>query len=500
MLLSMGENVSGSDTPLPRSRRSVWAPSPSKAADRRRRQGLDWAEIATIGGIFLLLLMVYLSLASAASTNGVLTGEEASVSFVDVVALPERWQFTHFSTNFGGHVYFFLTSFLDPSFDLFYGRRAKAFAMAALPIVVYLTLTRRLHSDRLAGFCGAVFAGFMPGILAFSWLAIESGLEVVVGGFGLLLATASSRGWWLSPILGGMAISVYGSGIPWYIAIVAVCLIRCVWTPRVDLRTALLRVGLSVVVSIAIVTFPLVWWAGGSVLTGGGSTGSDGAIDRIGSLIGELVNGTGSYYNFIEQPALGNVFSLTLCLGGLFMIVMRAKSTWPWLLVAGITLLMTMAIGNFPGVRRSIAILMVLALGSGLLVDRVIQLVGERRFAVVTVGLLLSITISISSMAQFLSARDALSKSIDASKIDFKFPLTQSGGMPQELDFIASELGRGRTWADLSQTWEGERASAMILLLSERGTISPVAITTSDVENIYRSGSRCETSCTSSSN
>lgn len=73
----------------------------------------------------LLLLTVWLiSIPSvlAANHQGVLTGEEATVSFADVVALSERFQLSHYSTNFGGHVFYWVASKLDSSFDLYYAR------------------------------------------------------------------------------------------------------------------------------------------------------------------------------------------------------------------------------------------------------------------------------------------------------------------------------------------------------------------------------------------
>ena len=77
-------------------------------------------------GLYVALACIYLSIVRAVNHQALLTGEEATVSFADVVALTKRFQFSHWSTNFGGHLFYWVASEIEPFFGLFYGRRWKA--------------------------------------------------------------------------------------------------------------------------------------------------------------------------------------------------------------------------------------------------------------------------------------------------------------------------------------------------------------------------------------
>src|SRR5215831_19942131 len=92
-----------------------------------------------------IALAYYLALVQAINLQMIVTGEEASVTFLDVVFLELRYQHNHFCTNIGGHVLFWIGSFLTPGASLFWGRYWKAFQMAFVPPLTFLFFVHRLR-------------------------------------------------------------------------------------------------------------------------------------------------------------------------------------------------------------------------------------------------------------------------------------------------------------------------------------------------------------------
>jgi hypothetical protein len=322
----------------------------------------------------LLLLSVWLiSIPSvlAANHQGVLTGEEATVSFADVVALSERFQLSHYSTNFGGHVFYWVASKLDPSFDLYYARWWKAAAMGGLAPLVFLTLRRRLGCARAAAALGALAVCLLPGVTAFSWLATENGLEAVAGMWGLLIATSRRPVWWMAPALAAVSISLYGSGLAWASAIGAVLLWRLAHSRR--RLPSLVRVSAATVLGLGFVVFPLWWWHGGTIVTGGGARGVSPDPQALVQLAGELFSSGNSYYYFNSQPALGPSALAILSATALLWCAVRRRRVWPWLTVLIATVILYAMSGGVLGVRRAISISVVAGMGIGLAADMVMK-------------------------------------------------------------------------------------------------------------------------------
>ena len=140
-------------------------------------------------------LAINLAPVDAANSQSLLTGEEASVAFKDVVFLPLRLQHCRYDTNLGGHLIYDLAFKLHPAPGLWYGRQTKAVLMAlAGPLAFFLG--RRLGlSVRASLLCGSCIFLF-PGFSSFSWLAMEAGLELLFGGLRStsLLAKAAGAG------------------------------------------------------------------------------------------------------------------------------------------------------------------------------------------------------------------------------------------------------------------------------------------------------------------
>jgi len=466
------------------------------AAGTAARRGIGLDTVACVV-LYAVVAAVYLLVVRSADVQQMLTGEEATVTFVDPIALEQRFQYTHYSTNFGGHVFFWLASLLDPSFDLFYGRAAKALALALAAPLVYLTLRRRLGTARVPAVVGALAAALLPGVVSFSWVGIETGLDSVLGLAGLLVVTTARRWWWLAPVLAGLAVTSYGGGIPWAAAIGAVALARLIvslrrreWAPAVLLVVA----GL---VGIGVVLFPLLWWGGGVVLSGGGTLGLAGARGALAGLVRELAVAGDSYYYFTSQAALGSTVLAVVVLVAMIVMIVRRPGSWPWLLVVVVTLALYAVSGGVLGVRRAVSIPLIGAIALGYLVDRIRARVGDRSRVLGTLAVTVAAVALIAPLAvQVQQNRVALSSGEEALPRDFVFPGAEGETMPETLDRLADRLREDpAAMDDIATEFEAERAFAMILLLQERGAIAPTPLTRQTIEDYYLVGPRCDLVC-----
>jgi hypothetical protein len=459
-----------------------------------RRFGLD---VVACVVLYALVAVVYLLVVRSADVQQMLTGEEATVTFVDPVALEQRFQYTHYSTNFGGHVFFWLASLLDPSFDLFYGRAAKALALAFAAPLIYLTLRRRLGTARVPAVVGALTGALLPGVVSFSWVGIETGLDSVLGLAGLLVATTARRWWWLAPVLAGLAVSSYGGGIPWAAAIGAVALARLVVSLR---RREFVPAALLVVAGLAgigVIVFPLLWWGGGVVLSGGGTLGLAGARGALTGLARELAVAGDSYYYFTSQAALGSTALAVVVLVAMVVMVVRRPGSWPWLLVVVVTLALYAVSGGVLGVRRAVSIPLIGAIAIGYLVDRIRSRAQDRSRILAAVSVAVAAVALIAPLAvQVQQNRVALSSGEEALPRDFVFPGAEGETMPQTLDRLADRIREDPAAMDrIATEFEAERAFSMILLLDERGAIAPTPLTGRIVEDYYFVGPRCDLVC-----
>jgi hypothetical protein len=417
------------------------------------------------GLLFLAAAAVDLSSVRAVGASLVLMGEEMSVSMRDVVfSVEQRTQATIWSTNFGALPYYWLASHLDPSYSLFSARRWKAAAMAVLAPLVYLVLRRRLGCRRASAVLGAVTVVLLPGVAMFGWLATDNGFETVIGTAGLYLATSRRPAWVAAPVLAGLAVTTYPSGMAWAGAVLVVCAVR---SRRAGQRQVLLA-ATATVVGAAIVVFPLWWWTAGPdrIIAGGGTI--DGApLANLGNLLHQLAVSGESYYFFSDLPALGSGALAAAC--GVALVaagVVRPRAAGPWLLVAALTVAMWIPTGNMPGVRRAVALSVVAGLALAVCVDGAARLLADRRGVlagpvVAVAGVLVCVPLAVSLLHWQSAFREGTHTLVP------DFPLTAP--MPPALAAYDADLRAGRLSVEQAvNDRDGVRILAAVWLLADR--------------------------------
>lgn len=466
-----------------------------------------WADVAGIPILlWLAALLTYGWLVHAGNAPRLLTGEEATSSFENVLGTSERFQFSYFSTNFAGHVFFWIASHLDPGFDLFYGRRWKAAAMALVAPLIYLLLRRRGGVGRPGAVIGAATAVLLPGVSSFAWLALEIGLEAVWGLIALLVVTSSRRVWPLGLLLASVSVSTYGAGLAWAAGVGAAAVWRIVRS-RHRFRDACIALA-GALASVGVIYFPKFWWTNTTtyIVTGGGTRDYDHIQSKILGLTTELISGKDfSYYFFDHRPALAGSALAVAALCGLVVALVqpRSRGLWP-LWVIGLACLGLYSIaGGVLGVRRAIAIALVCACGVGVLADAIIAWAlihvrfvrPSRVHAAVsaTLGLIVILPLGL-SLRQWSLNLQAGSPQLP---IDFAFPLASGETMEMALGRLSNELRDGsQTTPQLISTYEGERTLAMILLLADRNSQSTAGLpTTESITQLLYESPRCYEEC-----
>jgi len=490
----------------------VATPGPVKSLRRRTSWRAERAQLRGDAALSVLVLLsvwlISIATVLAADHQGVLTGEEASVSFADVVALSERFQLSHYSTNFGGHVFYWVASKLDPFFDLYYARWWKAAAMGGLAPLVFLTLRRRLGCARAAAALGALAACLLPGVTAFSWLATENGLEAVAGMWGLYMATSRRPVWWMAPALAAVSISLYGAGLAWASAIVAVSLWRLAHSRR-RLRS-LVRVAAATVLGVGFVVFPLWWWHGGTIVTGGGNRGVSPDPQALVQLAGELFSSGNSYYYFNSQPALGPSALAVVSAAALLWCAVRRRRVWPWLTVLIATVILYAMSGGVLGVRRAISISVVAGMGIGLAADMVMKSSvwkavaksaatrpAARQSVVVSATAVMAALILMPLAIALDDYRAALYAGMGQHRlpVGFPFPIASGETMLSTLHKVAQQRRDGVPWSVIATEREGARTASMLLLLQEHDKVAPGIVTGGIVYTLYRQGRTCDEEC-----
>ena len=445
-------------------------------------------------GLYACAAVTGLFSVAAVNTQQLLSGEEVSVSFLDVVGVSGRFQSSRYATNFAGHVQFWLFSHLDPAVDLFYGRTCKALAMALLAPLVYGTLRRGLGCRPAAAALGALGAVLTPGVDAFAWLATENGLEALWGMAALLLSTSRRRGWVLAPLLAGVAVSTYGSGLAWAGAVLAVVVVRLVRSRR--RWRELGPVAAATVAGAGVVAFPLIWWRGGGrILVGGGSADTAMPGTALGSLWRELAERGDSYYYFTSAPALGSLWLAVVLLAAVVVGTALRPALWPWTATLVLTVALYAASGGVLGVRRAIAIPVVALMGLAVVLDRLVHS-RSRRTRVVAVAVVAALTV-IPLGAQYLDDRSGLASGRYRIHHDFRVPLPAGRTMPEEVALLTEQLNSGAlTYRQLAMQREGERSLAMIWLLAERHHADLTGLATpADIARLVQEGPRCQHDC-----
>ncbi|GAA4919403.1 hypothetical protein EV188_103251 [Actinomycetospora succinea] len=461
---------------------------PRPSAPRRRQ----WVDAAVAGGLYLAAAAWFMWLAAAASAQGVITGEEASVAHRDAMAIAMGWQPSVWSTNVAGQLFYWAAGLLTPEYGLLSPRPAKAVATALLVPLVFLVMRRRLGATRSGSAVAAVAVGVLPGVSMLAWLAIETPLDTVVGVAAVYVLT-SRRPWWpLGLVLAGLSVSAYTAGLAWAAAAAVIALAR-VRGPR---DGALVLAG--VVGGVAVVVWPLVWWNnGGVVVTGGGRAGPDpgAAGTHLAELVRYLAVDGGSYYYFSDLPMLGaSWLAAVLVLTLLVAVVARLRELAPWLLVGLAAVALYTVSSGVPGSRRVVALVVVLALGLGVTTDVLVRAVrehgagrlGAAAGAVVTV--LATLLVAVPSVDHTLDWRRDTVAGVPALPRDWPFPTDPGATQQQTLDRLDRDLRQGLlTPRQVGDGWGGTRVLALLFLLAERNGRRP-ALGPDDVVGYYWRG------------
>jgi hypothetical protein len=432
----------------------------------------NWRGLATTLSLYLVVLGCYGYTVHVINGKQLLSGEEATVSFTDVVQIGARWQFSHYNTNFAGHVFFWVFAQFSDG-DIFYGRWAKIVAMALLAPLSYYVLRRRLNAQRIPSVIGALTVAFIPGVLNYSWTATENGLDTIWGIVGLLLVTSQRKYWWLAPIIGGIAISTYGSGIAWALTICLVAFIR--WLRGNAKLIVAGELLLAAGIGAAVVLFPLWWWQSPHrvVVFGGGGEGKVAPLAQLRELFHELTVNAQSYYFFDHVPALGTVIVMVVAAIG-FLLSMRLPAWWPWATVAVLTVVLYCASGGVLGIRRGIAISLMAGLAVGMACDYLMLVRSLKIPASALIANVLVVVLGIVNVGPLVNhwlAHDKdWSDGAQALPHDFRFPLPAGQTMVQTLSTVRAQLTDGSlTLVELAHQREAIRTLSILYVVAKQG-------------------------------
>lgn len=408
-------------------------------------------------------LLLILGLVFAANRQGLLTKEEASSTFVDPTFLSLRLQHHVFATNFYTYVLFLWTGHLIP--QLFFGRFVKAVVMALVTPLVYLYLKRGFALSGPRAFAAAVALGLLPGVICFSWLGLECGLETALGFLALWLALFEDRVCIVaSCVTAALAGGCYGSGLAFLPAVLIYQLPR--WR-KPELRRAMMAGG---ALAGLVLAFPVFWWTNIQSLWigGGGGPHIAGAASRLAGLFQELfVQSSGSYYFFGNgAAALGGIVVGVAAVAGIAAMSYRQPSNcWPLLVLsAGVVGIYAVA-GNVTGVRRAIPLVVSLGMFATLLLN---MLPSRRPFwrAITFYGPIL-VVIALEG-AQYNSIRNGLAASTIALPRDFEFQIPPGKSMAEE---IASLVGRSQRLPGDLTGYEPDRTLSILHRLTQPSPI-----------------------------
>ncbi|MDD7940963.1 hypothetical protein PHK61_21310 [Actinomycetospora lutea] len=462
----------------------------SPLADRPGPPAWSRADLLLALALFVLAAAWFLWLTRGASAQGVITGEEASITHRDTMALAMGWQPSMWSTNAGGQLFYWVAGHLDPDYGLLSARKWKAVATALLAPLLYLMARRRLGTGRAGGVLAGGLGVLLPGVAVMAWVAIETPLDVVVGLAALLVVTSRRRWWWLGPVLAGLAVSLYTAGLATAVAVVAVAVTRVR-----DVRAVVPALA-GALGGLLLVLAPLAWWRnGGIVVTGGGRSGAD--LSQVGTHLDELVRYTlasgSSYYYFSDLPALGGpAIAVALLLAAGIALAARGALLWPWA-VAGVSAVGLYAVSSgVPGTRRVVLAVAVLGLAAAVGVDVVARWVADRGPRVaLALPVVLLIAVAVPTVSATVSWRAELASGERALPIDWPFPVDPRGDQASTLARLADELRAGRLDPRaVGDGWGGTRTLAMIFMLDERAGRAP-ALTPDDVVAYYRVSEDC---------
>lgn len=394
-----------------------------------------------------------------------MTGEEVSVTFRDPLFLTARLQHNPIATCLATHVYYGVGMRLFSSLDLFYGRILKAVAMALLIPLIFLYARFRIHLSVPASVFSAVLAGLLPGVISFSWLATEFGLDLVAGFAGLLMLISPKPAFRL---VGGAAIGLsmhfYGAGIVFLplLFLEQILFVRGQRSEKAQ-RTTVLSLLLTLLVSL----FPLLWWKNETALVAGGARPAlDAAGANIRSLFRELMFRGNSYYYFSADPALSSSMMGILALVGAILSFSKVSQRWP-LYLGSLTAVAVYAFsGGVIGVRRAVILVVFSALFAGCAVDELIRLPWGRgrRFGLAVAAALMACALAL-PVIQYGRLRQAYAQGRIRLPRDFQYATFEKMSMEQSFQLL---VRRPELYQQVKPFCEHDRVFAVLYWLASR--------------------------------
>lgn len=407
--------------------------------------------------LYAIFLAAAIALVLAANSQELLTKEEASSGFVNPAFLEFRLEHHVFSTNFYAYLYLWLASHVVRG--LFYARFAKAAIMALLPCFVYLYLRKGFEFGSLQAFTAALGIGFLPGVLSFSWIGMDTGMETPLGWCALWLALFDTPAAIVaSSFFAAVSAESYGGGAVFLIAVAASHLFRF----HRSQRPALLA-GFAIM--LAVLLIPVFWWTNvQTLMTGGaGDPTIHGAGERLVSLAKEMFLRADSYYFFGNgAPALGGGLIELIAIAGLIAaIVLDRRRTWPLILISVLSIGIYAAAGNVGGVRRVIPLVVCLGV-FGCLCLRSLEasrMRSLRAAAYIAVAIWLAIVAN-----EFRAVRAGLASAQIQLPRDFEFYIAPGQTMPGTIAGLLN--GSIALPADL-QGYEPDRTLSILYVLGK---------------------------------
>jgi hypothetical protein len=261
---------------------------------------------------------------------------------------------------------------------------------------------------------------------------------------------------------------------------------------------------------VGVVFLPRLWWTNsGHIVTGGGTSDVGNAGTNLSNLASELVTGAeSSYYYFDGRPALAHagIAALALIGLGLALAERRRRGLWPLAVVLLATIVLYAIAGGTLGVRRAIAIAVVVACGVGVAADALIASVaarvpamggGGRVRAGLAAGAVLAAAIAVPLGVSLGGWREEIRDGRRALPADFAFPLAPGETMPEVLGAIRNGLRDGSLRPErVISVYEGERTLAIVRLLAERNGQSTRNLPTGGaITQLSYEGPRCFQDC-----
>ena len=337
-----------------------------------------------------------------------LGGEEIACGFNNAVYFAAREQRDGYAVDFSAHIFYWIGSYLMP-FTIHSARLFKIIFVAAVPALLAL-LMKTVKPD--ARVFSRVFSALLFSLIpAMSWISIWGFEWILDLFFGLILLILCLRFEWGVPPgrrlagLGGLAllavwcVHIYPSSFIVVPVSLLILLARSWTAPRqgsVWLRVLTALVTIAAVILAA--HWPYLYFKTPylSFLRGGGQIAWDWESLRLNLQLNyeDFFTRAASYLitGWLPYPAFpwerGGAALIVLMLCGALWV--RRNPALAWLIIlAGCSLVITLAVGANPGIRRAFPLVAVMCVLAGLGIERLIATPRSPAWARIFLGLIL---------------------------------------------------------------------------------------------------------------